>query len=98
MPLALRARSRGLTRTQVHAALDSGELVLSWLNRGTLHLVCREDFAWLHALTAPTTRRANDRRLAEEGVTDPARGVRAIVTALDDGPLLRKQIGERVGA
>ena len=98
VPLALRARSKGLTRADVHAALDSGELVLSWLNRGTLHLVCRDDYAWLHALTAPTTRTANHRRLAEEGVTNAARGVRAIAKALEDGPLLRKQIGERIGA
>jgi hypothetical protein len=98
VPLALRARSKGLTRAQVHAALDSGELVISWLNRGTLHMVCREDYPWLQALTAPTIRTANDRRLAQEGVTDPPRGMRAIVRALSHGPLLRKEIGERIGA
>jgi Winged helix DNA-binding domain len=98
VPLALRARSQGLELGDVHAALDSGELVISWLNRGTLHLVCGDDYAWLHALTAPTVKTANARRLAQEGVTEPARGVRAIVKALGDGPLLRKQIGERVGA
>lgn len=97
VPLALRARSKALSRADVYAALDSGELVISWLNRGTLHLVHRDDFAWLHALTAPTTMTANKRRLAEEGVTDPQRGVRAIAKALSDGPLLRKQIGEHVG-
>jgi hypothetical protein len=98
VPLALRARSKGLTRADVHAALDSGELVISWLNRGTLHLVHRDDFAWLHALTAPTTITANRRRLAQEGVTDPERGVRAIAKALEDGPLRRKEIGDRIGA
>jgi len=98
VPLALRARSQGLERADVHAALDSGELVLSWLNRGTLHLVCRDDFAWLHALTAPTTKVANARRLAQEGVSDPAKGVRAIAKTLADGPLLRREIGERIGA
>ena len=98
VPLALRARSRGLRLADVYAALDSGELVISWLNRGTLHLVCREDYGWLHALTAPTTRTANNRRLAQEGVSDPARGLRAITQALADGPLLRRDIGERIGA
>ena len=97
VPLALRARSKGLTRSDLHAALDSGELVISWLNRGTLHLVHRDDFAWLHALTAPTTATANKRRLEQEGVTNPDRGVRAIAKALDSGPLLRKEIGEQVG-
>jgi Winged helix DNA-binding domain len=98
VPLALRARSTGLDRADVFAALDSGELVISWLNRGTLHLVCRDDYPWLHALTAPTIRTANDRRLAQEGVTNPARGIRAIAKALEDGPLLRKDIGERIAA
>ena len=97
VPLALRARSRGLKLADVHAALDSGELVISWLNRGTLHLVCREDFAWLHALTTPPVRTANARRLAEEGVVNPAKGVRAIAKALADGPLRRRDVGERVG-
>jgi hypothetical protein len=97
VPLALRARSKGLERGDVYAALDSGELVISWLNRGTLHLVHRDDFAWLHALTAPTTMTANKRRLAEEGVTNPERGMRAIAKALEDGPLLRKDIGEQTG-
>jgi Winged helix DNA-binding domain len=96
VPLALRARAAGLTRGDVHAALDAGELVLSWLNRGTLHLVCRDDYWWLHALAAPTVRASSRRRLAEEGVTDPARAVRRITTALGDGPLLREQIGARV--
>jgi hypothetical protein len=96
-PLALRARARGLELADVHGAIDSGELVVSWLNRGTLHLVHRDDFAWLHALTAPTTRTANKRRLAQEGVTDPARGVRTITKMLEDGPLLRREIGERIG-
>lgn len=97
VPLALRARSRGLTRADVYAALDSGELVISWLNRGTLHLVCREDYWWLHALTAPTTRTANGRRLAQEGVTNPARDVKRIAKVLEEGPLLRGDIGERIG-
>jgi Winged helix DNA-binding domain len=97
VPLALRARSRGLTRDAVHAALDSGDLVISWLNRGTLHLVRREDYWWLHALTAPTIRTANNRRLRQEGVTNPGRGVRQIAKALEDGPRLRKEIGSRIG-
>jgi hypothetical protein len=96
-PLALRARAKGLTLADVHGALDSGELVVSWLNRGTLHLVCREDYWWLHALTAPTTHAANARRLIEEGVTNAPKHVRAIKKALADGPLLRKTLGERIG-
>jgi hypothetical protein len=98
LPLALRARSKGLTRADLHRALDSGELVISWLNRGTLHLVCRDDYPWLLALTAPTTRTANARRLAQEGVSDPQGGVKRILKALEHGPLLRSEIGDRIGA
>jgi hypothetical protein len=82
----------------VHAAIDSGELVISWLNRGTLHLVCREDYPWLHALTAPMLTTMNKRRVAQEGVSDPERALGLIVKALDSGPLLRKEIGAQVGA
>jgi hypothetical protein len=97
VPLALRARSRGLTRAALYRALDSGELVISWLNRGTLHLVHRDDYPWLHELTAPTSRAANRRRLAQEGVTNRDRDVKAIVKALEHGPLLRREIGETIG-
>jgi hypothetical protein len=95
VPLALRARSRGLERGNVDAAINGGELVISWLNRGTLHLVCREDYGWLHSLTAPTTMAANERRLAEEGVTNPERGIRLIAKALEGGPLSRRELGEQ---
>jgi hypothetical protein len=97
VPLALRARSSGLTRADIHAAIDSGELIISWLNRGTLHLVCHEDYGWLHALTAPTMTATNKRRLAQEGVTDPDRGIRLIAKALEDGPMPRAALGEHAG-
>jgi hypothetical protein len=98
--LAVRARSRGLSATDVDRALtDDRSLLITWLNRGTLHLVRREDYAWLHALTTPPLRTGNARRLAQEGV-DPAaaeRGVAAVERALtDDGPLTREQLRERV--
>jgi len=97
VPLALRARSRGLERSAVYAALDSGELVISWLNRGTLHLVHRDDFWWLHALTTPQLRTANKRRLTQEGVTRVDAKLKRIAKLLADGPMLRKQIGQAIG-
>jgi len=51
--LAIRSRSVGLTAADVDAALNDRSLVISTLNRGTLHLVRREDFWWLHELTTP---------------------------------------------
>jgi hypothetical protein len=100
--LAIRARSRGLTAADVDRAFsDDRSLLVTWLNRGTLHLVCSEDYAWLHALTTPPLLTGNARRLAQEGVTPSAseRGVRAIGLALAaDGPLTRAQLRARIAA
>jgi Winged helix DNA-binding domain len=98
--LAIRARSRGLTAADVDRALtEERSLLISWLNRGTLHLVHREDYPWLHALTTPPLLTANARRLAQEGVTPAAaeRGVAVIERALAaEGPLTRLQLRERL--
>jgi hypothetical protein len=96
--LAIRARSEGLTAADVDRALGERELVLTWLNRGTLHLVRSEDYPWLLALTAPPVVAVNARRLAQEGIDDPERAVGAVVRALaDEGPLTRAQLAERTG-
>lgn len=100
--LALRARSRGFTVTAIDKALtEDRSLVVSWLNRGTLHLVRSEDVGWLHDLTAHRQSANNLRRLAEEGVSlaQAERGVEAIRRALaDEGPLTRSALKERVHA
>ena len=63
--LALRARTTGLTAPDVDAALTAERSVLvTWLMRGTLHLVGRDDYPWLLGLTAPTRLSASRRRLA----------------------------------
>ena len=47
--LAIRARSVGLSARDVDAALtEDRSIVISTLNRGTLHLVRHEDYWWLH--------------------------------------------------
>ncbi|HSF27084.1 MAG TPA: crosslink repair DNA glycosylase YcaQ family protein, partial [Actinomycetes bacterium] len=98
--LAVRARSRGLHAADVdHAVSEERSLVVSWLNRGTLHLVAAEDFWWLRELTAPTMVSTNARRLDQEGVpaADAERAVATIVGALErDGPLTRAQLREQV--
>ena len=100
--LAIRARSAGLTAADVDAALTADRsLVITWLNRGTLHLVRSEDYPWLQQLTAPQLRTGTARRLSQEGVTPDAaeRGVAAIERALaEDGPLDRDRLRERVAA
>ncbi len=98
---ALRARTQGTTAAQVDGLLtDDRSLVLTWLCRGTLHLVRREDHGWLLGLTAPRTVTLNLRRLAQEGVSGDAvdRGVAAIVRALaDGGPQTRDQLAVALG-
>jgi DNA glycosylase AlkZ-like len=99
--LAVRARSAGLSAADVDAALARRSLVVSWLNRGTLHLVSAEDYWWLHPLTNPQLRTGNASRLAQEGVPpdDAERGVAALRAALaNDGPLTRAQLRERIAA
>jgi hypothetical protein len=100
--LAIRARSDGLTAADVDRALtEERSLVISWLNRGTLHLVRSEDYRWLHALTAPPQVTGILRRLRQEGVDAAAmeRGVAAMERALArEGPLTRAQVAERVAA
>jgi hypothetical protein len=98
--LAVRSRSTGLSAQDVDAALDRGTLLVTWLNRGTLHLVRSEDYWWLHALTAPPTATGNAHRLVQEGVPPDAaeRGVAAVVRALEDGPATRDELRTAVDA
>jgi hypothetical protein len=97
--LAIRARSTGLTAWDVDRALtEDRSLVVTWLNRGTLHLVRSADYPWLHALTTPPLFTGNARRLEQEGVTpaDAERGIRVIERSLADGPRTRLQLRERL--
>ena len=99
MRLAVRARTHGTTGADFDAALDDERaLLITWLNRGTLHLVCSEDYHWLHALTAPPRIGGCERRLAQLGVSaaQAERGVRRIVRALADGPHDRLALREEL--
>ena len=100
--LAIRARSDGVSAADVDRALSQDRtLLITWLNRGTLHLVASEDYPWLHALTTPPLRTGNMRRLQQEGVdaAQAERGVKVIERALTrEGPLDRVQLRERLDA
>jgi len=98
--LAVRARTERLTVADVDRALtDERSLVITWLNRGTLHLVRSEDYPWLQALTTPPLRSSCVRRLRAEGIS-PAQGERAVETIegalAEEGPLTRQQLRERL--
>lgn len=100
--LAIRARSTGLTAADVDRSLTVDRThAITWLNRGTLHLVRREDYWWLQALTAPKSLTWNVNRLAQEGVSpsDAERATKLISRRLaTDGPLTRSQIGQLLAA
>jgi hypothetical protein len=96
--LAVRSRSQGVVAADVDEALRQRELVISWLNRGTLHLVTAEDFWWLHPLTTPQLGTGNARRLRQEGVTAAQleRGIDVIVAAVAEGPQTRAALRARL--
>jgi Winged helix DNA-binding domain len=100
--LAIRARSSGLTAADVDRALtEDRTLLITWVNRGTLHLIHRDDYPWLHALTTPPLFTANARRLEQEGVSNAAaeRGVAVIERSLAEaGSLTRVQLRDRLDA
>jgi hypothetical protein len=93
--LAIRVRSRGVTAADVDRALtDDRALVVTWLNRGTLHLVTAGDYWWLQPLTNPQIVTANERRLAQEGVS-PAqarKGIDVVMRAVAGAPRTREDL------
>ena len=100
--LAIRSRSAGLTAADVDRALTvDRSLLITWLNRGTLHLVRSEDYWWLQPLLAPQLLTGNARRLAQEGVS-PAGAEKAVAVIEDslaaEGPLTRLQLRDRIAA
>ncbi|MGA9856725.1 MAG: crosslink repair DNA glycosylase YcaQ family protein [Solirubrobacteraceae bacterium] len=91
--LAIRARTSGVTAADVdHELTERRSLVITTLNRGTLHLVRTEDYALLQSLTTPPLMTTSTTRLGQEGLTpDQARrGVDVIERAIADrGPQTR---------
>jgi hypothetical protein len=94
--LAIRARSRVTSAAEVDRELSERRtLLITWLNRGTLHMVRSQDYAWLHPLLTPPLRTSSATRLGQMGVDGAAadRGVAVIARALaDEGPLTREQL------
>ncbi len=101
--LAIRARTAGLTVADVDRALtEDRSLIITWLNRGTLHLVRSEDYWWLHRLTVrPQLHVGCLRNLARSGVSeaDADRGVAVVAKALAaDGPVTRPHLAKLITA
>ena len=100
--LAVRARTAGLAAADVDRALsEDRSLLITWLNRGTLHLVRSEDYPWLQALTTPPLMTERVPPLARRKLTEAAaeRAMKTIERALtEEGPLTRAQLRERLDA
>jgi hypothetical protein len=97
--LAVRARSEELAASDVDRVLDERRLIITWVNRGTLHLIRSEDYPVLQALTTPPLWTSCRTRLRQTGVDEAAaeRGVATVAKALDEeGPLTRAQLRERL--
>jgi Winged helix DNA-binding domain len=90
-PLALRARTEGLTAA---AVAESPGIVRTWLMRGTLHLVPEEDVAWMRALLAPRTAAMTRRGLAQLGFSEDAvgRAIGLVRDLLAGGPCTRADV------
>jgi hypothetical protein len=95
--LAIRARTEGLTAADVDAA---PEVVRTWGWRGTLHLLAREDVAWVLSLVAERANRSVAARRRTLGLDEAiyARARAAIVERLAAGPATRAQLREAIGA
>ncbi len=100
--LAVRARTAGLSAADVDRELtEERSLLITWLNRGTLHLVRSEDYPLLQALTTPQLLTSSRRRLRQEGVSEKAaeRGMETIERSLaEEGPLSGKELKQRLEA
>jgi hypothetical protein len=91
--LAVRARTEGVLAADVDRALDERRLIVTWVNRGTLHLIRAEDYPMLHAVTTPQLWTSCRRRLEQTGVGEKAeRGVEVIAKELADGPKTRAEL------
>jgi winged helix DNA-binding protein len=94
--LAIRARSSGLSSAAVDDALGIRRtLVVSWLCRGTLHLVGSADYWWLHQITAPRQLTGNASRLRQLGVNEQQTeaAVELILAEVARQPSTRNELG-----
>ena len=98
--LAIRARGTGIAAADIDRELtEQRSLVITTLNRGTLHLVRSEDYPLLQSLTTPPLLTTNATRLAQTGV-DPGTADRALDlidrSIGEDGPQTRAALREHL--
>ena len=95
---ALACRTRGRTTVRdVDAAFDRGEIVRSWTQRGTIHVLPARDLAWVLSITGERQARQVAAVRRAEGIDDDelARTERLARAALSGGNrLARKELFE----
>ena len=96
-PLAVRARTSGVTAKDLAQARAAKVIVRCWGPRGTLHLIAAEDLTWLYPLVKPPPA-GSVRRLRQMSVDiGPDKGAALAAAALaGQGPLTKSQLGERL--
>jgi hypothetical protein len=98
--LAIRARTTGVRAADIDRELtEERSLVITTLNRGTLHLIRSEDYPLLQLLTTPPLMTPSATRLAQDGINaaTTARAMDLIDRSIcEEGPLTRSQLRERL--
>lgn len=93
--LALRTRHRTVTMSAIERALwQDRDLVKVWSMRGTLHFLSARELPLYVAALKPYRLRQERRWMIQQGVEERAIDAMAdaILAALDDGPLTRRQL------
>lgn len=99
--LAIRARTGAASAVDVAIEQGTGELVRTWLFRGTLHLVAAEDVDWLLGLLRQTIVARSARRRSELGLDDATveRAAAVLSETLADGrPRTRAELFDALSA
>jgi DNA glycosylase AlkZ-like len=98
--LAIRARTAGVTAADIDRELtEERSLVITTLNRGTLHLIRSEDYPLLQSVTTPQLMTASATRLAQDGLDSDttARAMKVIDRSIaENGPMTRVQLREHL--
>ncbi|NJC57810.1 winged helix DNA-binding domain-containing protein [Brevibacterium marinum] len=85
----------GTSVAAVRAAMDSGEIVRTWTQRGTIHLTTAKDLGWILSLTGQRTLKSVAKRREVFGIDDAmvdAAAELAEDAIRDRGPLTRQEL------
>jgi hypothetical protein len=89
---AIGLRCRGMTGGDIHQALAEGNLIRTWLLRGTLHYAAADDVHWLLALVGPRLVAGSARRYHQLELDETAftRSFEAMTASLTGGRTLTR--------